>query len=143
MHHRRKSFERHNFEIRVERYLIESLAEFGCAFEPWMATKSLPRMPVATEEMLKVITFKNIVMRNHPMILRRNERLQHAGRESGVRIGRNRVTDIVEQRADDIFLVPARTMRKGCRLQAMGKAVHGKAPGLAFEQFQMRERALR
>ena len=53
-----------------------------------------------------------------------------------------RVADVVQQRADDIFLVHAVAMGERRRLQRMRHAIDREPAAIAFEQLQMRQHAL-
>ncbi|MCY1436681.1 hypothetical protein D9M71_528120 [compost metagenome] len=58
-------------------------------------------------------------------------------------IGAEGIADIVQQRADDVFLVLAILPGAGRGLQGMGQAVDGEAAAIAFQQFQVGEDAVR
>ncbi len=96
-------------------------------------------IPVEPEIVEEIIALEDAVMLEHPPVLFRDERLEHRRTKFGMIVRGQRVADIVQQRADDIFLVHAVAVRQRRRLQRMLHAVDREAAAIAFEQLQMRQ----
>lgn len=72
------------------------------------------------------------------MILFRDVRLKQSRRQFSM-IGRRKcVADIMQQRANHIFVISAITLGTCCRLQAVFKPRHRKSAMVVFQKFKMR-----
>jgi hypothetical protein len=81
-----------------------------------MPPEFLAHVPIEPQEVEEVIPLEDTVMLDHPVALLRNEGLDDGGRDVGVVPRSQRVSDIVQQGADNIFFVPPRLIRAGCSL---------------------------
>ena len=79
----------------VERTLVVDLAELGARIEIGMLAKALAIVPVAAEVVPEIITLEDAVVRDDPVVLLGDERLDDGGRDLRVIGRRQRVADIV------------------------------------------------
>ena len=143
LQHRFKGLKRHRSEIGIEGDLIEQAAEFLGLLEMRMPAELLAHVPVEPQVVEEVIPLEDAVMLDHPMVLLRHEGLDDGGGDVGVIVRAERIADIVQQRADHIFLVPARLKRAGRGLQAVLQAIDGEPAVVAVEQFEMGDQTIR
>ena len=75
---------------------------------------------------------------DHPMVRLGHERLKNDRCKVRVIEGSQKVTQVVQQSADNVFFVMPVAIGKRSGLQRVGKAVHGKAAEVARHQLHVR-----
>jgi len=81
----------------------------------------------------EIKSLEDTMMLDHPVVLLRHEGLDDDGRDVGVIVWSQRIADVVQQRANNIFLVPARLERARGGLQAVLQPIDGKSAVVAAE----------
>ena len=85
-----------------------------------MTAERVPHGAIQAKMVEKVIPLKNPMVLDHPMVGFGHIGFENHSSDVSV-IGRaERVADVVQERADDVFLVHAIPVRQGRRLQGMG-----------------------
>ena len=98
---------------------------------------------VEPEVVEKIVSLEQPVLLDHLEILRADEGLQDGRGDVRMVVGAEGVADVVQQRADDVFLVAAVLQREGGGLQAVRQPVHREAAEVAVEQPQVCQDAVR
>src|SRR5258708_36094491 len=80
---------------------------------------------------------------HHPQIFWADEWLEHGRSDVRMVIDAERITDVVQQRADHIFFVLPIPMRQCGGLKAMREPIDRKTAAIIFEQLQMVEHPVR
>ena len=87
--------------------------------------------------MEEIIALKNAVILQHEIIGIGNKRLHDGRTKLGMIKRAKQIANIMQQRTNHIFLVAAILKGAGRGLQAVFKAVNGKAAKIALQHFQM------
>jgi hypothetical protein len=93
----------------------------------------ITHVAIEPEVVKKIVALENSVLLDHPVILFRNERLQDGCGDIGVIAGSERVTDVVQKCADDVFLIPSILVRASGGLQAMLQPVNSEAAAVTVQ----------
>src|SRR5271155_2692590 len=123
--HRFKGLEWHRSEIWIKGDLVEQAAEFFGLLEIRVPPGFFARVPVETQIVEEVISLKDRVMLDDPVVFLRHEGLDDGGRDIRVVVGPKRIADIVQQGAYHILFVAGRWVRAGRGLQTMPKTTDG------------------
>ena len=107
-----------------------------------MAAELLAHIPVETGKVEIEVALEDPVMLQHPVIFLADIWLEHGRGELGMIGDAENVADVMQQRTDDIFLVPAVAIGERRSLEAPLKTIDGEAAILAREQTQMRKDAV-
>ena len=104
-----------------------------------VSAKLLAHARVEPDMLEKKVALEDAVLFDHPVVGFGHERFQDGRRHLGVIPRAQRIADVVQQRADDIFLVFPAFVGEGRGQQRMLQAIHGEAAGISAQQFQMPE----
>ena len=119
------------------------MTELSGIFKMLAIAKRVARIAIQPDMMEKIIALKHAVILQHEIILLGNKRLQYGGAQFGMIERAQKVTNIMQKRANDIFLITAIFMGAGRGLQAVLQAVNGKAAKIAFQHLQMGQHTIR
>jgi hypothetical protein len=108
-----------------------------------VAFEHVAHIPIHANVVKEVIALKNAVVLHHPQISFRDKGFENRRCDVRVIEGTQGIANIVQQRADHIFIVTPIAQSSGTGLQAMGETVHRKATEVAIEKFQMRHHPVR
>ena len=107
-----------------------------------MPAELLAHVRIQADVLEKEVTLENPVLFDHPVVGFGYEGFQDCGGNVGMVPGGQRIADVVQQGAHDIFLVFAALVRERRGQQGMLQAVDGKAAVFPAEQFQMADDAV-
>src|SRR6056300_1230779 len=111
------------------------MAELRCIFKILMATELLARVAVKTNMVEEIIALKNAMVLQHEIISVRDKRFQNRCAQFGMVKSAKQIANVVQERANHIFIIAA-IFNGACRgLEAVFKTVNGKATMVALEHF--------
>src|SRR5438067_6189591 len=105
--HRLEEGERERLAGGVEGRSIEPGAELLRASEPRVVPELLAHVPVAADVVEEIVALEDAVLLHHPVVLLRHEGLHDRRGDVRMVVGPEGVADVVQQRADHVFLVAA------------------------------------
>ena len=108
-----------------------------------MFAKVLAHVPVHAQIMEEVIPLENGVMLHHPVIGFADKGFQQNRCHVGMVEGAKGIADVMQQGADDVFIVLAVAMGEGGGLQAVLEPVDPEPAEIAFQQPQVRHDPVR
>ena len=82
-----------------------------------MIAELLTHVAIHADMLEEIIALENVMVLDHPKIGFINKRLENGSRDVGVVVRSQCIANIVQQSADDIFIIPAIAKRAGGRLQ--------------------------
>mmetsp|Transcript_44997 Transcript_44997/g.97742 ORF Transcript_44997/g.97742 Transcript_44997/m.97742 type:complete len:281 (-) Transcript_44997:28-870(-) len=114
LYHRLKEFQWLRFVVRVKASLIPLFAKSYTSLIMWRRLKTLPSVLFRQVRSILVIEcLKDLVIRQNPVILRRNERSQQRRRNLTMVVGHQQLTDVVQQSTHDGLLIGAIAVGSG------------------------------
>ena len=118
-------------------------AEHRGALEMRMAVELVAHVPVQPQVVEEVVALEDAVMRHRPVIGLRHIGPHDGGAELGMAGCGQDVADVVDQGADDVFLVHAVAVGEAGGLQRVLQPVDGETAAIALEHSQMRQNPVR
>src|SRR5579885_1299716 len=106
-HHGLESFQRHRFQLRIERRRIVLLAELEDVVPPRMAAQLIALVAVGPQVVEPVVALHDAVILDDPVVLLGDEGFEQGGGQLGVIERGERVADIVQQRAHHVLFIAA------------------------------------
>ena len=113
------------------------MAELRAVFEVRIVAELVTHVPVKAEMVKEIITLEHAVVGDHPVVCFRHEGFQDRSGDVRMVEAAKRVADIVQQRADNVFLVTPVAVRACGRLQRVRQPVDREAAIIAVQQLQM------
>jgi hypothetical protein len=108
-----------------------------------MAAEAFAHVAVEAEVFEKVVALEDGVLLDEPQVPFGHERREDRRGNVGMVVAAERVADVVEQRAHHVLGVAAVALRPARGLQAMLEPADGIAAGVACEQAEVGEHAVR
>ncbi len=107
-----------------------------------MILELVAQVAIHAQVVEEVVALEHAVLFDHPEVFRAYERLEDGGGNVRVVVAAQGVTDIVQQRADDIFLIPTVTVGARRGLDRMFQAIDRKSAVVTVQQAQVGEDAV-
>src|SRR5437667_352247 len=137
--HRLEELERQRVVAGIEAVLIVVRAKVRARPPVRLVAVAVAHVPVEPHVVEEVVTLEDAVVLHDPVVLLGHERLNDHRGELGVVQARERVADVVDERAHDVFLVAAVAMRARRGLQRVSEPVDRVTARIAGEQREMGE----
>ena len=99
---------------------VVQLAKFGCTLEVVMIVELLTHVAIHVYMVEKIVALENVMVLDHPKIGFTNKRLENGCRDVGVVIRPQCIANIVQQSADDIFIIPSIAKCAGSKFAVSG-----------------------
>src|SRR3954447_2326907 len=115
--------ERRSCIVGIERWLIEVGAELDGEVVVRLVRVTIAAIAVEAKVMEEVVALKLAVVSHHPMKVLVHERAQDGGGHLLMVIGAERVTDVVQERAQHVVITASRLFGSVSSLQRMSKSV--------------------
>ena len=104
-------FERHRRVVGIEGGLVVVGAELRAQLVVGMSDELIAQVPVEPEVMEEVVALEDPVLLDHPVVALAHERLEDRGADVGMVERRERVADVMDQRARDVLVVAISPVR--------------------------------
>src|SRR5262249_47655744 len=134
--HRLEEGEGQRFAFGVECGAVVACAELFGPCEAGGIAKALAEVAVHAEMVEEIVALEDAVLFDHPEVLGGDERLQDGGGDVGMIVSAQRVADVVQEGADDVFFVAAVAVGEGGGLERMSQAVDGEAAEIAVKELE-------
>ncbi len=102
-----------------------------------MAGELIAQIPIETEMVEEVVALEDPVLLYHPVVALGHERLDDRRPDVRMVVGRERVADVVEQRARDVLVIPIGAIRARRRLQRVREPVDVEPAVVPVEEAQV------
>ena len=91
--------------MSIKSRAIVQLAKLGCALEVDMVAELLTHVAIHADMVEEIVALENVMVLDHPKVGSTDKRLENGGRDVGVVVRSQRIANIVQQSADDIFII--------------------------------------